>query len=59
LACAEGAGVALGEWCGQPGAVAWRPGVLFVDIPGMPAISDIPDWQWCFPSRRQQTGVSL
>jgi hypothetical protein len=21
-------------------------------------MSDIPDWQWCFPFRRQQAGVS-
>jgi hypothetical protein len=24
----------------------------------MPDMSDIPDSQWCFPSRRQQAGVS-
>jgi hypothetical protein len=24
----------------------------------MPPISAIEDWQWCFPSRRQQAGVS-
>ena len=52
----------LGERCGQQEPVAWRAGVSPVDIPAtpspdMPGISDI-DWQWCFPSRRQQAGVS-
>ena len=56
-ACPADAGVALRERCGQPGAVARSPGVS--GIPDIPAMSDIPDWQWCFPSRRQQVGVSV
>ena len=58
------AAMELGERCGQQEPVAWRAGISPLDIPspdipGMPdpGISDI-DWQWCFPSRRQQAGVS-
>ena len=48
----------MGERCGQAGAVARSPDVLSEDIPDIPAISGMPDWQWCLPSRRQQAGVS-
>ena len=55
-ACPADAGVALRERCGHPGAVIRSPDPLAA-VCDMPAMSDIPDSQWCFPSRRQQAGV--
>jgi len=55
-ACAEGAGVAHRERCGHLGAVT-RSRDSLAGVCDMPAMSDIPDSQWCFPSRRQQAGV--